>query len=77
MEFKDFKNILKQKNINLFDHDYRIAYHVLTNGEQKGGGYSGKLFNNKTNNEMKDRIGLALSDNFYFLSQLKLLDITN
>ena len=77
MEFKDFKKILKQKNINLFDHDYRIAYHVLTNGEQKGGGCSKNIFNNKTNNEIKDIIDLSLSDNFYFLSKLKLLDITN
>lgn len=77
MEFKDFKKILKQKNINLFDHDYRIAYHVLTNGEQKGGGYSSKIFNNKTNNEIKDIIDLAISENFYFLSKLKLLGITN
>lgn len=77
MEFKDFKKILKQKNINLFDHDYRIAYHVLTNGEQKGGGYSKNIFNNKTNNEIKDIIDLSLSDNFYFLTKLKLLDIAN
>ena len=41
IDFVNFKNILLENNINLFDHDLRISYHRLNNftvnKNQKGG----------------------------------------
>lgn len=44
MDFIAFKNFLNEKNIHLFDAEYRIAYHRLNNINsylmQNGGSYN-------------------------------------
>ena len=71
MNYNKYVQYLKDKNIILFDHQYRLSYYklnkLLTYNNQKGGsGLNNKynfLFHNKSNNEIINIIDSSLSHN--------------
>lgn len=68
MKLNEYKKILKENNINLFDHDIRISHYILNNyykKEQTGGGKN--IFYDKNPNEIKNIIDTALSPRFHNL----------
>jgi hypothetical protein len=68
MKLNEYKKILKENNINLFDHDIRISHYILNNyykKEQIGGGKH--IFINKNKNQIKNIIDTSLSPRFYNL----------
>ncbi len=75
MNYIDYVNYLKSKNIILFDHDYRISYHNINkyyninNNNQLGGGI---FLSNKNDDEIITLISLSLSirpENLFFLTK--------
>ena len=66
MKFNYYKNILNEKNIYLFDHQYRISHYKLNllssndNYNQTGGG---KIISNKSKKELEQMLDLLLSNN--------------
>jgi hypothetical protein len=68
MKINDYKKILIDNNIHLFDHDIRISHYILNKfykKEQVGGGKN--IFNNKTSSEIKNIVDTALSPRYYNL----------
>lgn len=63
MIYSDYVKFLKEKNINLFDHEYRISYKYLINfkpnNKQQIGG--GNYLYNKSNKELLYLINITNS----------------
>ena len=73
MKYIEFLNYLKNNNIILFDHDYRISYNNINNyyniNKMMTGGGNNKLFKlNK--NELEQIVNIALSQNPQYLISL-------
>lgn len=72
MNLIEYKQVLQDNNIKLFDHDIRISYFMLNkyyNKEQIGGGNN--IFCNKSTQEIKNIVDISLSPNFHLLSLTK------
>ncbi len=75
MKYIEYLKHLKDNNIILFDHDYRISYNNIKNyyyiNKFTGGGVNyNKLFNlNK--NELEQIINISLSQNPQYLISLQ------
>jgi hypothetical protein len=69
MKLNEYKKMLKENNIFLFDHDIRISHYIINkfhnNNNQIGGGKN--IFNNKEPYEIKKIVDTSLSKNFYNL----------
>ena len=68
MDYTNYINYLKSKNIILFDHDYRLSYYNINyykDSNMTGGGIN-KLFN-YTNNELLQIINISISSNPRYL----------
>uniref|UniRef100_A0A6C0J5H7 Uncharacterized protein n=1 Tax=viral metagenome TaxID=1070528 RepID=A0A6C0J5H7_9ZZZZ len=70
MNYNNYVQSLKNKNILLFDHQYRLSYYklnkIITFNNQTGGGNyntNPKLFKNKSNEDLCNIINLSLSNN--------------
>lgn len=72
MNYIDYINYLKSKNIILFDHDYRVSYHniknYLVNNELTGGGNRSKMaIENYSQDDLNMLITVSLSSNPQYL----------
>jgi len=73
MDYTKYVQYLKNKNIILFDHQYRLSYYKLNrlqnlNNQNGGGKYttnynSNLIFKNKSNNDIINIINSSLSNN--------------
>jgi hypothetical protein len=70
MDYTKYVQYLKNKNIILFDHQYRLSYYKLNrlrnlNNQTGGGNYNNNyyLFKNKSNNDIINIINSSLSHN--------------
>jgi hypothetical protein len=76
MNYIEYVNYLKSKNIKMFDHDYRISYYNINkyiNEESNNmtGGGNKMLIKNYNNDELINIINISLSvrpENLYFLT---------
>ena len=69
MDYTNYINYLKSKNIILFDHDYRISYYNINNykapNNMTGGGINKLL--NYTDSELQQIINISISNNPRYL----------
>jgi hypothetical protein len=70
MDYTKYVQYLKNKNIILFDHQYRLSFYKLNrlqhlNNQNGGGKYTTNynLFKNKSNNDIINIINSSLSNN--------------
>ncbi len=74
MKYINYLNYLKENNIILFDHDYRISYNNIKNyyninNNFSGGGTGHKLLS-LSKNELEQVINISLSQNPQYLMSL-------
>lgn len=71
MIYSEYVKFLKSKNINLFDHEYRISYKYLfilrANKDQIGGG---NYLHSKSNKELLYLINITTSQNPNYIYSL-------
>jgi hypothetical protein len=75
MNFLKYKKLIESKGIELFDHEYRISYHNITNmrrisAEQTGGGSLYKTLKNKDSNNLLNIVKMSISDTNCLISLL-------
>ena len=76
MNFLKYKKLIESKGIELFDHEYRISYHNITNmrrilpGEQTGGGSLYKTLKSKDSNNLLNIVKMSISDTNCLISLL-------
>lgn len=71
MEYSEYVKFLNNKNIILFDHDYRISYHNIFKRlplQQTGGGNN--ILENKSIDEIKTIVNVATSSNHQYVYSL-------
>jgi hypothetical protein len=73
MEYISYVNYLKSKNIILFDHDYRLSYHNITNISNNDNNMTGGGLNKLvkySDYELNMIINIAISNNPRYLLYL-------
>ena len=75
MKYIEYLNYLKNNNIILFDHDYRISYNNVNNyyniNKMTGGGKSNNKLFRLNKNELEQIVNIALSQNPHYLINIK------
>jgi hypothetical protein len=71
MKYIEYLKYLKNNNIILFDHDYRISYNNINNyyniNKMTGGGKSNNNLFRLNKNELEQIVNIALSQNPQYL----------
>lgn len=77
MNYLKYKKLIESKGIELFDHEYRISYHNITNmrriyTEQTGGGSKSlyKTLKSKDSNNLLNIVKMSISDTNCLISLL-------
>jgi len=75
MNYLKYKKLIESKGIELFDHEYRISYHNITNmrrisSEQTGGGSLYKILKHKDSDNLLNIVKMSISDTNCLISLL-------
>ena len=75
MKYIEYLNYLKNNNIILFDHDYRISYNNIINyyniNKMTGGGINNNKLFRLNKSELEQIVNIALSQNPHYLINIK------